>query len=252
VADFLVNVYTQSGNQINVDNRAVRYADSQFWAMLRDTSPAMSHVEFNTTTGAEVRRELALASTVPLAFAYVGGLIITGESSTETLWAYDPDTNTAAWSTNCNSALAVTTPSVLAEGMNIVPSIDGTQVYVTRGGAYGGNSTPVISAFDVATGVELWEVDLSAAGWVGSGLGIYNGGVTVDKNGDVYVLCRVGTNGHIVRMTPAGAKVYVSSDQGITVAAGGSQQITCLAVSDTTGIVYVGTTNGQIHTVVQS
>jgi outer membrane protein assembly factor BamB len=182
----------------------------------------------------------------------VGGLLITGESATETLWAYNPNTNTAAWSTNCNSALAVTTPSVLASGMNIVPSLDGTQVYVTRGGTYGGNSTPVISAFDVATGVELWEVDLSAAGWVGSGLGIYNGGVTVDKNGDVYVLCRVGTAGHIVRMTPAGAKVYVSSDQGITVAAGGGNVTTCLAVSDTTGLVYVATNNGQIHTVVQS
>ena len=247
-----VNIYTQSGNQINTTNNAICANEDQLWCLLRDTFPQMTHVQFDLLDGSEVRREFSMSVVTTYAFTFVNGLLITSETSYHTISAWDPDTDSTIWSVNCNSA-DVSTPTTLTTGMNIQPSIDGSVVYVTRGGSYGTNTSPILMALDAATGDELWEVDLSGAEYCNASCGIYNGGVTIDKYGDIYVLCRVGNNGHIIRLKPDGTKVYASSvDQSVTVPAGSGQYPTCLAVSDQSGIVYVGDTNGTMHTVIQA
>ena len=247
----VVNIYSQSGNQINVTNNAICANEDQLWCLLRDTFPQMTHVQFDLSDGSEVRREYALSSTATFSFTFTNGLLITSDTSGSIISAWDPDTDSVIWSINCNSS-DVSTPSTIATGMNIQPSLDGSIVYVTRGGSYGSNTSPILMALDAATGAELWAVDLSSVEYCNASCGIYNGGVTIDKYGDIYVLCRVGSSGRVVRMTPDGGKVYISTDQGVSIAAGSGQYTTCLAVSEQSGIVYVGDTNGKIHTVIQA
>lgn len=254
-ATWVSALYTAFSNLLyTVYSMGFSIVTNKLWLSAFGSSPNTEWAEVNPDDGAAIQRVQQRPVWTGYASYGVGvGDGVVCEAGTDGLVrGWDESTYADLWSHDVAIGVGVTSAGTIKAGAQIVTSADGSVFYVTRGDGGLLTGFPYLNAFDAVTGAELWEVNLASAEYCNSSCGLGPGCLYLDKNGDIYVLARVGTTkGHINRIRPDGTKVYSSfTDFGIRFDMAGQTQAMC--VSHTSGIIYAGDVNGNIYTMTQS
>jgi hypothetical protein len=229
------------------------------WAQIQRTSPNTRFMRFDATTGAFIDRQNLGAFELKYSVTTLPDKVVVTNSA-DLLIAYEDTTFTEVWRCDYKNALHVTVTGDLTGSSCVIPSPDYSKLYVTRGTNGNTTGSPIINCIDAATGAELWSKNLTSAEFKGNypgetTLGIADNSMTVDKHGDVYVLCRISSRvGEVMKLNPVdGSKIFSSkNDFGISVLPSELTAVAGISVSHTTGVIYLSDGKGWVYTMTQT